>query len=1180
MKNIFLVKPPFFSPLTPPLSLAVLKASLERQGHKVLCYDFNVDPELWGIHHKYFKALCQLDEITINDGYSKLWYVLNAHLLAVLNGCDRPTCTHVLEAIMPLYGISPSRKVIQELTAISERFFQRLVEIIDSFDLSSFSVVGTSTYSTSLAASLFFLLRVKQRSPHLMTVMGGGIFADDLALGSDNLEILLKEYPFIDHVIVGEGELLFHKVLQGDFRDKRLISIADIAGQTLAMSEVPIPDFSDFDLENYYHLSIEGGRSCPFECSFCSETIQWGSYRKKPKHLLAAQMQELTQKYNNNTYFMGDSLMNPYIMDLSTDLLDQGSHILYDGYLRADKIATNRAWVKMWAQSGMQRARLGIESGSAHVLNLMSKKTSPETITEVLRTLSNAGIRTTTYWIVGFPNETEEDFQETLAFIRKNHRYIYELEAHPYYYYPYGQIDSRFHNCESLYPDHVTRAIKFKWWEVIGVQPTRQVRYDRLRRISNLAAEMGLPNIYTMAERYQAEERWQRLHPLAIEVYQGTITWRQATRALDHLTLESIPKWLRPQLTDTLTSNLILGYHITNTVQVDEAILSSAIECLIRFNEALQIGWIRNPPSDNCAASLTKALAIYSLVDNDPQDFHDSRRRIVKELIATIQQRSNPCFYFALIQRSHGRSELLLVIDSAIADGRSVVLLLEDLFRIYEQLAAGREITLRPVVKPYTDFLREWAFIDDSAPPSIDTLKVNLEPNQQLLDRSPQVAHIRIGTDLYQRMFSQVVTEYDLTPMEIMISAILKSIGDPLLQVPLPTYIRLDYRCLNANFKYTTGQMMVLYCFPVREVAEGDVRQLLRQLFTEGAPLTALPHSTKKDALLLNFDYLCEEPWLGGDTWAPQGFLFDGQERQHEYGFEIIPVVSGQDIIVQVHYMNDPSMQKLVDRLIGRLVDEIGLILDHCENYIAAKHFWTKEFKQITSIVQHVQREPSKSEPLTMSCEIDPLTCNALRAMDNIRLSAVTLAAYSILLSQANDQEDVSIFLTFEGLDGLAQGLFRISPYPTLRPKEFLYQLEQKVALTLKHSVYLNEFLFEWFLLLTRGGFEPNFEAAYVFRKQPIEHALATNTKPAKAGLNFTADLVLEVQQNTIGLNMLIHYNVMRFQAHDIERLSSYLGTLLNKILEGQEGLIENISVNVVNQQDLSNRLLNEQFNF
>src|SRR6185295_16505307 len=482
--KILLVKPPYFTPWTPPLGISILKSYVEQHGYSVRCHDYNTDAELWGMHHKYFAVLQAHEEVSMNDGYSKLWWILNAHMLSYANGADIETCSRVLKTVISLYRVKYVASTINELIKLVEGFYKRLDELTHSIDLSDYAVIGTSTYTTSLGPSLFILRKAKQENPGILTIMGGGVFADDLALGSDNLATLIEEYPYLDHIILGEGEMLFLKLLEGKLSHKRVISIADLEGETLNMKDVPIPDFSDLNSENYYHLTIEGARSCPFQCSFCSETIQWGDYRKKPADLFADQVIALAKKFDNNSFFMGDSLMNPYIIQFSNALLEKKANVIYDGYLRADKPVTYKDKVKIWADSGCYRVRLGIESASENILKAMDKMTTPQIISAALKTLANAGIRTTTYWIVGFPGETEEDFQETYEFIKEHHKYIYELEAHPYYYYPYGQVGSRLYECYSLYPEDVTNITKFKAWEIVGANPTREERYDRLSRIS------------------------------------------------------------------------------------------------------------------------------------------------------------------------------------------------------------------------------------------------------------------------------------------------------------------------------------------------------------------------------------------------------------------------------------------------------------------------------------------------------------------------------------------------------------------------------------------------------------------------------------------------------------------------------------------------------------------------
>src|SRR6185369_1891753 len=168
-RKILLVKPPYFSPWTPPLGIAILKSFLEPHGYSVRCYDFNSDPELWGMHHKYFNVLQTLEDVSINDGYSKLWWILDAHMLAYANGADAEACATVLASVVPLQGMQISQEVIHALLPLVENFYKRMNELTEQFNVSEYSVVGTSSYTTSLGPSLFFLKKVKEQHPHIKT---------------------------------------------------------------------------------------------------------------------------------------------------------------------------------------------------------------------------------------------------------------------------------------------------------------------------------------------------------------------------------------------------------------------------------------------------------------------------------------------------------------------------------------------------------------------------------------------------------------------------------------------------------------------------------------------------------------------------------------------------------------------------------------------------------------------------------------------------------------------------------------------------------------------------------------------------------------------------------------------------------------------------------------------------
>jgi amino acid adenylation domain-containing protein/non-ribosomal peptide synthase protein (TIGR01720 family) len=977
IKSILLVKAPYFTPWTPPLGIATLKSFLQQKGYTAQCIDYNIDPELWGMHHAYFAALQKLESVSINDGYSKLWWILNSHLIAYANGAERASCVRVVETIAPMYGVRLSRDTINTVLSLVEKFFMRLDQLVESLNLDNFSVVGTSTYTTSLAASLFMLRKVKQKCPHITTIMGGGVFADDLALGSDNLETLVREYDFVDHVILGEGELLLLKFLEGEFANRRVVSIADLKGMTLNMRDVPSPDFSDLDLDNYFHLTIEGARSCPFQCSFCSETIQWGEYRKKPIELFVQQVIGLSQKYQNNFFFMGDSLMNPYIIQFSEELIRTNARIFYDGYLRADKPVTNRGRVKQWARSGCFRVRLGIESASARVLATMDKKTNPGVISEVLKSLASAGIRTTTYWIVGFPGETEEDFQETLDFIREHHRYIYELEAHPYYYYPYGQVGSRLYTCHSLYPDEINEITRFKVWEVDGISPTREIRFERLRRISKLASDLGLPNIYSMAERFAAEDRWARLCPLASQVYEDTGFYREkASPSLYPLEIFVNEAGLLSRLD-------ILIYQVVVSKPLDKATLVASVERLIDFNEILQMSlqggkYVSVATLEDCS----REVPVYEYDFYDDPEHSDSVITDVLIRASTgMHAERAASVRVAFTSNKDGSSNVFLLVHRAIADAKGVVLLFEDLVRIYEQLSNEVEISLRPFEKSYSDFILEFddhGHFDKSvvlqerhfATEVYDTIDDSAWRRNEADDKQINSLELFLDKTTTNRIFAGSVIESGWKPAEVFIAACLASLQACQMD-DIGIDIRDDYRSTSPSLAETIGALTRIK----RVSSAALINSLFKPVERRGprAPHVAKSSPTidrpplaqaTRQTMLLDPEYLVDEPWLGGDKWKAIGFVVEKITMAPDYIVELAPVRSGGEIRVCLKYRDTIEAKRLVEAIEKHLVAELLSLLDNPAEYITTKQIILSESDlEVSEPTPDPKRLPSRILP-------------------------------------------------------------------------------------------------------------------------------------------------------------------------------------------------------------------------
>jgi len=1140
---VLLIKPPFFSPWTPPLGIGILKTYLEKHGHSVKCYDFNVDPELWGTHHKYFGLLQTMEDISIHDGYSKLWFIINAHMLAYVNGADQAACAKVLETIIPIYGIRYDERVASGLLPIVEKYFRRLDELIDKAGVSDFTVVGTSTYTTSLASSLFTLKKVKQRYPWVATVMGGGVFNDDLALGSDNLDTLINECAFVDHIIIGEGEQLFLSLLEGKLSGQRLISRAENLGPSLDIKDVPIPNFSDFDLSCYYHLSLEGGRSCPFQCSFCSETVQWGTYRKRPRELFAQQIIELASTYNNNSFFLGDSLMNPYIGEFSSELLKRHANILYDGYLRADKPVIHRDRVRTWARSGLYRVRLGIESASARVLDAMDKMTTPKTISEVLKSLANAGVRPTTYWIVGFPGETRADFEETLNFIREHHRFIYELEAHPHYYYPYGQVGSRLYQSCSLYPEEVTRFTRFKEWEIVDCQPSRAEKYHRLREVSELAASLGLPNIYTMSERYDAEERWHRLHPLTIEVYEGTSLNRGEVSPRSEPLPVFSEEWRQRRLPPNGNHSAV-AYHIHVTKLLNEAVLAQAARALVRHNEMLQVSlgdgfYHANRDGQINGKQDNEILTVYEQTGEAISNMAHSE--VLDTLAKQIQPAAGSSFRVGLIKRSEQACDILVLVHKAIADGPSTILLCEQLFRAYEQLAEQRPLSLAPVKKSY-------AALVDEMPAANQMLDAEFSSSINEHD-DYSAATILLPNDLGSRMLGAAPQQDQPHATELLVSAVLTCAARANVLRTLAVDVKLDYRRIDVLLAETVGSLTCVhrapdlatpYDDPVR-VLENTMKTLRRNSTGKLAERNGDGLTSNVPAMLLNLEYL-NEPWLGGDEWIPKGFILHDSVPNKSYALLATPHLSERTLKLNLRYKNEAAVEALVAYLQAHLVEEIDWLRDGWDSYLAAGKFWRTtlgdnplvcnfESAEALSDDRSSMRfgiESSLVEKLSESCAADPAT--------------IILCAYGVLLSKLSGKQVT--FILADMAHFAATVPLKLRPSDNLRFQDFTAQASAVSEAARPHSGYACQILADskW---INRVAPLP-FDTGYIYGRSQPDQQFNKITNFSSAGAQ---GLSLVLAAFPLGSNFEFEflYRTARFDSEAIGEIAAHLSTILRQ---------------------------------
>ena len=145
-------------------------------------------------------------------------------------------------------------------------------------------VLAFSTYVWNERGSLRAAQQAKERSPAALVVFGG----PSVPRRPERAAAYLREHPFIDVLVFGEGELAFRELLRARLDGRPL---TEVAGLCLRDSGFTAPrarltDFAETGspyLDGTFEALLAGGeapgaailetnRGCPFSCSFCD----WG----------------------------------------------------------------------------------------------------------------------------------------------------------------------------------------------------------------------------------------------------------------------------------------------------------------------------------------------------------------------------------------------------------------------------------------------------------------------------------------------------------------------------------------------------------------------------------------------------------------------------------------------------------------------------------------------------------------------------------------------------------------------------------------------------------------------------------------------------------------------------------------------------------------------------------------
>lgn len=424
--QVALVNMPFSYAKYPSIQLGTLSALLKSNAIPVDCHHLNV-------------RFAYLIGVELHESICEKRALFGEWLFSSLLFRDNPKRTEYPQVFKPVFeqiaqeSGKPAGYFEEIATRIAPQF---LTWALTAIDWGQYKLVGfTSTFDQNVA-SLTMAKLIKDLYPEVTIVFGGANFDGEMGLEH------FRAFSFIDHVVVGEGEESFlplvRRILDGKtedypngvtYREGEKVMLTPNAALFSDFAKTGPPDYDD-----YYHLLAElgnkaqglerillyeGSRGCwwgeKHHCTFCGLNAQSMKFRAKKPEQVLTEIADLSRRYDAVRFRLVDNIIDmTYIEGLFGKLA--ADHCDLDVFIET-KSNLRKHQIKTLAAGGVKCMQPGLESLSLNQLHAMDKGATP--MQNIVCLKWSLYYHVTVLWniLLGFPGETNEDYQRQLDLI-------------------------------------------------------------------------------------------------------------------------------------------------------------------------------------------------------------------------------------------------------------------------------------------------------------------------------------------------------------------------------------------------------------------------------------------------------------------------------------------------------------------------------------------------------------------------------------------------------------------------------------------------------------------------------------------------------------------------------------------------------------------------------------------
>lgn len=253
-------------------------------------------------------------------------------------------------------------------------------------------------------------------------------FPDDI-LRLAELDFVFRgepEYPVVELIAAldGNGSLDAIQGLTWRVADGQPASTPD-RPRVRHVDELPDPDFGLVDIHQYSEFmlpnpfaAIQTARGCPYTCNFCVRSYGQKLTMRSPERVVA-EIKNLVDRFGIRSFRFTDDTFTAIpkrTLDICEGIRKEGLQLEWTCLTRIDTMDDERA--AALRASGCTRVFIGIESGSDRILQKYGKGYSVDRIPVIVDLLHKHDIEVGSFFMVGHPEETKEDFEETCKLVR------------------------------------------------------------------------------------------------------------------------------------------------------------------------------------------------------------------------------------------------------------------------------------------------------------------------------------------------------------------------------------------------------------------------------------------------------------------------------------------------------------------------------------------------------------------------------------------------------------------------------------------------------------------------------------------------------------------------------------------------------------------------------------------